>query len=103
MTTQQTAIQRPLDDIELGYLHALATSGRLEAWVDVLLGLYRAVLGARTFDELEKVDPSSVQIPYAQWADICNELLHGFTSDRVCLAMELANIGPSTYGKDGGA
>ncbi len=75
-------VKRALTAHEFSYLMGLP------AWDDRLTALYRCLLGAETWDKAESVDPTRIQLPKAQLADLMTDL-DG--------AMNWVNVGPSSY------
>jgi len=77
-------IKRPLDKTELNYLRSLSGDA-----VDVIIALFRCLLGAEAWDTAESVNPRHVKIPKEQWLDLCRR--------STVNKLQWMNVGPSCY------
>lgn len=91
-TTAQRRVELP--ESVLRCLEAIAGDDTL-APADRITATVMVIYGYAWYDEQEKIDPTRLAIPTAQWRRICAALAHN--PDGVNAGLDFMNVGPSAY------
>ncbi len=77
-----------IDKRTMGFLISLGAHGSAALSI---VATYRALLGAKAYDDATTIDPTAIKIPKAQWLELCRSTVDAPDY------LQWMNVGPSGY------